>query len=342
MHRIVLIHDYATGKLDFEPGTRWSYSNTGYIILGRVVEKVSGQPLGTFLDKRIFKPLGMEHTVFEPKEPSQGFARGYTSFMLGRSRTGAAGGAGWRYAAGGIWSTAGDLLQWDRNLMEGRVLKPDSYRLMTTPRVLKTGKLKGYGCGLSITVQNGERVLAHGGAVSGFHTRNVLLPDARSAIALMTNSEVVEVEPVLKFVIAKLFTKGAGPDVAVPKIQGVSAKDAARELYQQLAKGEIDRAKLGEEYSHYLTPERVRGAKERLQPLGEPDQVVVEFTAERGGMEVADVPLYLQRGRAESVALPDARWTDSAVLAQSGVTAGCARQTLRHTSNRANSSATAR
>ncbi|MFL5340240.1 MAG: serine hydrolase domain-containing protein, partial [Gemmataceae bacterium] len=279
-----LIQEYATGKLDFEPGTRWSYSNTGYIILGRIVEKVSGKSLGEFLGNRVFQPLGMANSTFEPKQTATGLARGYTSFMLGPLEPAVPEAAGWCHAAGGIWSTAGDLIKWDLGLMTGKVLKPDSFRLMTTPRLLATGKSKGYGCGLSIATQNGERVLAHGGAVSGFHTRNILLPGAKSAIAISANSEVVEVEPIVKFVAERLIAKDDGPDVAVPKIQGLSAKEAARELFRQMAKGEIDRAKLGEEYSHYLTAERVRAAKERLQPLGEPDAVVVEHTAERGGM----------------------------------------------------------
>ena len=62
-----IIKQYATRKLDFEPGTRWSYSNTGYILLGRVVEKVSSEPFAKFLERRILKPLGLEHTTFEPK-----------------------------------------------------------------------------------------------------------------------------------------------------------------------------------------------------------------------------------------------------------------------------------
>ena len=72
-----LIAQYASGKLDFEPGTRWSYSNTGYILLGRVVEKVSGVSLGDFLQRRILKPVGMEHSMFEPAADDKRLPRGF-------------------------------------------------------------------------------------------------------------------------------------------------------------------------------------------------------------------------------------------------------------------------
>ena len=77
--------------LDFDPGTRWSYSNTGYTILGRVLEQVGGKPLGTLLEERIFRPLGMRQTMYEPTRPERR-ATGYVSWALGDDGAGAAGG----------------------------------------------------------------------------------------------------------------------------------------------------------------------------------------------------------------------------------------------------------
>ena len=74
--------EYATVPLDFDPGTRWSYSNTGYTILGRVLERVTGKPLGTLLEERIFRPLGMRQTMYEPTAPERR-ATGYVSWALG-------------------------------------------------------------------------------------------------------------------------------------------------------------------------------------------------------------------------------------------------------------------
>src|SRR6478609_5933843 len=77
-----IMKEYATVPLDFDPGTRWSYSNTGYTILGRVLERVSGKPLGTLLEERIFRPLGMRQTTYEPTAPERR-ATGYVSWALG-------------------------------------------------------------------------------------------------------------------------------------------------------------------------------------------------------------------------------------------------------------------
>ena len=78
-----LLAEYAGAKLDFEPGERWSYSNTGYTLLGHVVAKVSGKPFGQFLKERILDPLGMTHSAFEPGPDIKGQTKGYTSFALG-------------------------------------------------------------------------------------------------------------------------------------------------------------------------------------------------------------------------------------------------------------------
>ncbi len=78
-----LLAKYAGTKLDFEPGARWSYSNTGYVLLGRVVEKVSGKPLGQFLNERVLDPLRMTHSAVQPRSDIGSRARGYTAFALG-------------------------------------------------------------------------------------------------------------------------------------------------------------------------------------------------------------------------------------------------------------------
>jgi D-alanyl-D-alanine carboxypeptidase len=139
-----IITEYASGKLDFEPGTRWSYSNTGYTILGRVVEKVSGEPFSKFLQRRILHPLKMEHSQFGPGKNSIELARGHTSFALGPPQLATPEAEGWIDAAGGMYASASDLARWDLALVSGQVLKPESYRLMTTPRLLANDKMVDY------------------------------------------------------------------------------------------------------------------------------------------------------------------------------------------------------
>jgi D-alanyl-D-alanine carboxypeptidase len=285
-----LIHDYAAGKLDFDPATRWSYSNTGYFILGRVVEKVSGEPFGTFLERRILKPLKMEHSSFEPNAEEPGLARGYTSFALGPPEPAGQEAPGWIYAAGGLYASASDLVRWDLGLVEGKVLKPESYHLMTTPVKLATGKTAEYGCGLVVRRQNGETVLAHNGAVSGFLAYNAVVPRTRSGVVLLSNAEYKSPGPLhaeLLTLLLKDQEDREGP--SVPKVHGPGPKEAALDFFHQMQAGAVDRAKLGDEFSYFLNEDRLKAAAPRLKALGEPEKVEVLGAAERGGMEVARI-----------------------------------------------------
>jgi CubicO group peptidase (beta-lactamase class C family) len=285
-----LIQEYAGGKLDFEPGTRWSYSNTGYMILGRVAEKVSGEPFGQLLERRVLRPLGMGHSRFDPGPDAEGLPQGYLSFALGPPEVAKHEAAGWLYAAGGLYATASEVAAWDLALAEGRVLKPESFRLMSTPRQLADGKMTDYGCGLRVAQTGGETILKHNGAVSGFHAFNALIPRTRSAVVLLANSEnpaATALHSTLLSLLQKDQAERDGP--SVPRVRGVSAKEAGLDFFHQMQSGKLDRGQLGEEFSAYLTEERVRAAAMRLQALGEPEKVEVGKVAERGGMEVTDL-----------------------------------------------------
>ena len=282
-----MLKEYAGGKLDFEPGRRWSYSNTGFVLLGRIVEKVSGKPFGEFLSERILKPLGMKDTVFDPGPDHPGLAQGYTAFALGPPEPSKREAPGWIQAAGALYTTPSDLAKWDVALVSGKVLKPDSYRLMTAPRELADGRFRDYGCGIGVSRRNGETILKHSGAVSGFLTYNAAVPRTRSAVILMANCEHEDASDIHDPLLAVLLKAQGPPAPDVPKVNGPGPKEAARDMLRQLQRGEIKRDSLGEEYSVFLTAERVKGAKERLGPLGEPDKVEADPTSERGGMEVA-------------------------------------------------------
>ena len=280
-----LIQEYAGGKLDFEPGTRWSYSNTGYIILGRVVEKVSGKPFDQFLRERILKPVGMTHTSFEPKA-SKAIAQGYTSFALGKPEEAVREADGWIHAAGGLYTTPSDLAKWDLALMQEKLLNPESYKTMIAPRKLADGRVRNYACGLGVVQRDGETVIRHSGAVSGFLAFNAMMPRTKSAVVLMVNCDHLDAGALNTEIVNRLF-KAQADEQEIPKIKGPTPKEAALDLLRQMQAGEMKRDNLGEEFNHFLTKERVAGAKERLKALGEPDKVEVENTAERGGMEVA-------------------------------------------------------
>jgi CubicO group peptidase (beta-lactamase class C family) len=276
-----IIDEYATRPLDFDPGTRWSYSNTNFLILGRVVEQTSGQAFGAFLGQRIFTPVGMTHTQFDPAEHTPAMATGYTTFALGSPYPAQPEARGWAGTAGAIWSTPSDLLAWDMALIGGKVLSDDSYRTLTTPRHLKDGRSTGYGCGDGIRETGPAVVFQHGGAVSGFVAENIVVPATRSAIVVMANTDFASLDSLERGILAKLV-----PHIDVPAIQGASASDAARTFLVGLQAGHVDRSTLGDDYSAFLTPQLIGSATKSLGPISD---VEIVNTGERGGMEVAQV-----------------------------------------------------
>jgi D-alanyl-D-alanine carboxypeptidase len=276
-----LLRQYGGGKLDFEPGSKYSYSNTGYILLGRVVEQVSGESFGAFLTRRIFKPLGMANTVYEPDPGDGRLAKGYTTFALSEPEAVGPEAKGWIGAAGGIFSTPSDLAKWDLALIEGKVLKPESYALMTAPRKLSDGRISDYGCGLALKTQGGRQVLSHNGAVSGFNAWNSMIPSTRSAVIMFCN-----LDGGLGALPGQIFSLLLKESANVPAITGRPALEAVQSMFASLQNGEVDRRQLSDEFNHFLTAEKIAGASARLKPFGKPSKAEILSVNERGGMEV--------------------------------------------------------
>jgi CubicO group peptidase (beta-lactamase class C family) len=211
-------------------------------------------------------------------------ADGYTPLGLGEAEVAVPEGEGWIGAAGGIWSTPADLLAWDLALMDGKVLSPRSWTVMTTPRQLTDGRTSGYGCGQSIRDRGPALVLAHGGAVSGFGARNATIPSSRSAVVVMANADWAGgvLDTIESAVLAKLM-----PVADAPVVQGPPARDVALELLAQIRRGDVDRSALGDEYNAFLTPARLAVMAKSLQEAGEVSGVEAGAIRERGGMEVS-------------------------------------------------------
>jgi CubicO group peptidase (beta-lactamase class C family) len=306
-----VIRRFGTRPLDFEPGSRYSYSNTGYLILGRVIEKVSGESYEAFLSRRILKPLGLTRTVYEPDPASPSCALGHMSFWLGAPEVVPLEGKGWVAAAGALFSTPTDLAAWDLALIGGRVLKPESFKLMISPRRLNDGSLSNYGCGLAVGERGGTVVLSHSGAVNGFYALNVVVPATRSAAVLFSNlssySDVNAVwNPLAAAILPKVEPKPApvakdkpappAPPKGLPAIPGLPAAEQAKAFVKALREGMVDRSALGEEFDAFLKENAIAPAAARLKPYGEPTAAVVESIGERGGMEVSTTRLEFKTG----------------------------------------------
>ena len=281
-----VLKTFTNMPLDFPPGTRYSYSNTGYLLLGQIASMVSRKPFEQLLQERIFTPLGMTHTRYEPVRGGPGLAEGYTPIGLGPAEIAVAEGRGWIGAAGGIWSTPEDLMKWNLALMDGKVLNAKSWKAMTSPRELIGGRSSAYGCGQQLRDRGPLLVLMHGGAVSGFGARNAMIPATRSAVVVMANADWAGgvLDAIQDAVLARMM-----PVADAPKIAGPPAKDVALELLRQIRAGAVDRSLLADEYNAFLTPARLAAMSQSLKDAGEISQVDNAVISERGGLEVSSL-----------------------------------------------------
>src|SRR3954469_18747431 len=177
-----ILEGWARKPLDFDPGTKWQYSNTNYVLLGQIVQKASGQDLYTFLQQRIFQPLAMKTVANVDRAPLPASDPiGYRRFALGPLRRAPKEGAGWLDAAGELAMTASDLARWDIAMIDQKVLTPASYREQQRATILTDGRASEYALGVTVGTFSGHREVSHGGAVSGFTAQNSVFPDDRAA-----------------------------------------------------------------------------------------------------------------------------------------------------------------
>jgi CubicO group peptidase (beta-lactamase class C family) len=176
-----LVARFRDKPLDFEPGSKFSYSNSGYVLLGYLLEKISGQTYGEFLQQNIFTPLGMADTGMDSTtailpqraqgyQPSANGIRhaGYTSMTI-------------PFSAGALYSTTGDLLKWEQGLFGGKVLSPASLTKMTTPFK------DDYAFGLIVSARDGHKLITHGGGIEGFNTSLNFYPDDKLIVIVLGN-----------------------------------------------------------------------------------------------------------------------------------------------------------
>ena len=268
----------ARKPLDYEPGTKWQYSNTGYVIAGRIVEKVSGKPLFQFLQERIFTPLRMTTAHDFDREPlSAGNASGYTSFALGPPRAAGASGAGWLFGAGELAMTAEDLARWDISIINRSLLSESSYRALEAETLLTSGVGARYGLGVDVELKSQRRKLAHGGEVVGFTAENVVYPDDRTAIVVLVNMYPSRATSQIADKLAALvFEQAQATD---------DAKTAqARAIFDGLQQGRFDRSLFTDNANYYFSDVAIADFKSSLAPLGAPTEFKHKRTWLRGGM----------------------------------------------------------
>jgi CubicO group peptidase (beta-lactamase class C family) len=168
--------------LDFGPGEQMSYSNSGYVVLGEIIEKVSGQSYGQFVADNIFKPLGMTDSGYDSNsEIIKRRASGYTRLPSGSLVNAAYIHMSIPHAAGALYSTTHDLLKWERALFAAKVVSQPSLVQMTTPFKNE------YGFGVTSSVINGRRAIRHSGGIDGFNTTMAYYPETKTTVIVLSN-----------------------------------------------------------------------------------------------------------------------------------------------------------
>ncbi len=269
---------WAKKPLDFDPGTKWQYSNTNFVIAGRIVEVVSGEPLMQFLEENIFHPLGMKE-VWNSDVSKLGDtdAEGYSRYALGPLRPAPKEGAGWMFAAGELAMPAFDLAQWDISIINRSLLEQKSYDEMFTPVHLKDGTDSHYGLGLGVRDMSGHLLYEHSGEVMGFTSDNMVFPKEKLAIAVLTNQDAAPA--------AGVIGRGLAPLLLGATSQGPNAAEAqAEELFENFQRGKIDRSLFTPWCNAYFDQQAIDDFQSSLAPLGKPSSVKQVADELRGGM----------------------------------------------------------
>ncbi len=269
---------WARKPLDFDPGTKWQYSNTNFVIAGLIVEKVSGMPLLTFLQQKVFQPLAMS-SVLNTDQDRLGDTdpTGYLRYALGPPRPAPKEGKGWLFAAGELAMTAEDLAKWNISIIDESLLKPASYHDFETDVLLKNGLGTNYGLGVGISGQGGHRSLSHGGEVSGFTSENIVYPDERVAVVVLTNLDAADAAESIAHAVAPLLLSTNDPATPQKLAQ-------ARKIFTGLQHGTIDRSLFTDNANFYFNSQALQDFAASLDPLGTPEEFTQIRQTPRGGM----------------------------------------------------------
>ena len=279
----VILRRWAGKPLDFDPGTRWQYSNTNYVIAGVIAEQVAGMPLMELMRRRIFTPLGMTSVAdFDAGPLSAQDAGPYLRNAIGPLRPAPKEARGWLFGAGQLAMTAHDLALWNIAVIRQSLLRSPSYRAQQTDMLLQNGLSTRYGLGVSVNSGLGaRRRISHGGAVSGYTTANDIYPDHGAAVVVFTN-----IYPGAAGAPSQIAGRIAGIIFAETDSLAARARGLARRVYDGLARGTFEAGLFTENARAYFSKEVIADYTASLGPLGAPGEFVQTSESLRGGMTI--------------------------------------------------------
>ncbi len=184
-----MVNFFKNQPMEFAPGEKWNYNNSGYFLLGAIIEKLSGMTYAEFVHKNIFEPLGMDHTYYDmPTNIIPGRVSGYKVTADGFENANYIS-MTQPYAAGSLASSVDDMLLWDEALYGEKLVSQETLKKAWTSGKLNNGETFNYGFGWAVAKINGTRIITHGGGINGFLTDGVRLPDDHVYVSMLTNAE---------------------------------------------------------------------------------------------------------------------------------------------------------
>ncbi len=290
---------------DFAPGDGWAYNNSGYVLVGAVIEKITGQPWHAWLDDIFFKPLGMAHTRFgDQLAVIPGQVDGYSTPAPGEVRRADYLSMSQPHAAGALLSTVDDLLHWNRALHGGKAVSADSYRRMIAPEGKAADADTRYGYGIQSTTLRGAKVLRHGGGINGFLSHLLYLPEAETTVVVLRNADSagfnteVFAQRLAAFAIGRPYPDSTPADVPADQLkslEGVYRLDAVSARTLRFVDGT-------------LTSQRSGGSRHPLVPIGGDtfvfDDSLSYLTIQRDADEAVTGLLFFPDGEGEGESWP--------------------------------------
>jgi len=252
---------------EFAPGERYAYNNTGYFLLGLLIEKASGKAYGDFLTERIFEPLGMTRTrVNDLHAIIPGRAAGYT-WGNETLRNGEYVSPTQPYAAGALVSTVLDLARWEAALWTDTPLPQEALKQMWTPAALTDGTTVEYGFGWSVRTYRGHRQIGHGGGIPGFSTYIARFPDEGLAVIVLSNSDRGDADQLARGVAALYIPALTEPEPAIED-EAPQTTEGLRELLVGITEGNVKESRFTPGARAVLFPDRIKRTGDFLASLG--------------------------------------------------------------------------
>lgn len=268
-----ILDRWAKTPLDYTPGSKYQYSNTGFVAAGRIAEMVAGEPLAVFEQRRIFGPLGMD-VVQAETGLKPGDAKGFQRFALGPVRPVRPTAPGWGFAAGDLAMTPTEIAKWNIARLDRTMLLPQSWALQETS-ITPVDSGVAYGLGVRLKGNGGHRSVEHNGGWEGFRSTNRVYPDDKAAVTVFINADFSDAVDAIGDSIANIIFDR--PDDTA----------TARELFTMVQSGAIDRSRFTGNGNFYFSPAVLADYAGSLKPLGAPKMITrIGSPALRGGLTV--------------------------------------------------------